>query len=162
MATSQPSPDMASSVLPTGDMAIDQVRTLLNRVPALQHPSDLDLLVFFAKHPRTLLSTEEIARLLGYSINETARSLEVLIAAGFVTRTQKQNRTRPVRMYAFAPGDEIGAVLTALVVQASTRDGRVALRFALTDSGAAAMPRTGDRVDRNQDATMIATEGGEA
>jgi len=121
-------------------MPADEVRTLLDRVPALQHPSDLDLLVFFAKHPHTLLSTEEIARLLGYPVNETARSVDVLIAAGFVTRTQKQNRTRPVRMYVFEPGDEIGGVLTALMVQASTRDGRMALRFALADSRAAAMP----------------------
>jgi predicted transcriptional regulator len=140
-------------------MAADQVRTLLDRVPALQYPSDLDLLVFFAKHSHTLLSTEEIAEQLGYPTKEIARSLDVLIAAGFVTRKQKQNRTRPVRMYVFAPGDEIGSVLTALVTQASTRDGRVALRLALTDSRAAAMPAIDDRVDRNQDPAMIATEG---
>jgi DNA-binding MarR family transcriptional regulator len=120
----------------------DQARTLLHRVPALQHPSDLDLLVFFAKHPHTLLSTEHIARLLGYPIKEIARSLDALLAAGLVTRAQQQNRTRCARMYVFSPTDETGDVLAALVEQASTREGRVALRVALTNSLAAATPPT--------------------
>jgi predicted ArsR family transcriptional regulator len=130
-------------------MTPDQVHALLDRVPALQHPSDLDLLVFFAKHPHTLLSTEEIARLLGYPIKEIGRSLDGLIAAGFVTRAQKQNRTRPARMYAFVPRDKTGDAVGALVERASTRDGRVALRLALTDSQAAAMPTADDSVEHN-------------
>ena len=66
-------------------MQIDPARTLLDRIPALQRPCDLDLLVFFAKHPRTLIASEHLARLLGYKLNEIAQSLEGLLAAGLLT-----------------------------------------------------------------------------
>ena len=73
---------------------IDHARTLLNRVPAaVQHACDLDLVVFFARHSRTLMTGEDLARLLGYEIKEVAKSLEVLLKAGLLTRAQ----TRPAQ-----------------------------------------------------------------
>lgn len=108
---------------------MDHARTLLKGIPAVQHPCDLDLLVFFAKHPRTLLSSQQLARILGYELNEIARSRDALIAAGLVTRTQ--DRTRSARMYVFAiEGTNIES-LPAVVELASTRPGRLALRQAL-------------------------------
>ena len=115
-------------------MKMDHARTLLDRVPALQRPCDLDLLVFFARHPRTLMASEQFARLLGYQRNEIARSLDVLLAAGLLTRTQ--NPTRPARMYMFATGGTNSGSLPAVVEFASTREGRLALRRALTRSPA--------------------------
>lgn len=109
---------------------MDQALTLLNRVPTLQRPCDLDLLVFFAKHPRTLMASEQLARLLGYQLNEIARSLDVLIEAGLLTRTQ--NPIRPARMYVFATDGRNAGWLSAFVELASTREGRLALRLALT------------------------------
>ena len=114
----------------------DPARTLLERLPALQRPCDLDLLVFFAQHMRTLMSSEQLARLLGYPIKEIARSLDALIAAGLLTRTQ--NPVRPARMYVFATGGANGGSLSAVVAYASTREGRLALRGALTYSPAGA------------------------
>ena len=111
---------------------IDQARTLLTRIPALERPCDLDLFVFFAKHPRTLMASDQLARLLGYQLNEIARSLDVLLAAGLLTRTQ--NLTRPVRMYVFATGGTNGGSVPAVVELASTREGRLALRRVLTHS----------------------------
>jgi hypothetical protein len=108
----------------------DQARTLLNRIPALQRPCDLDLLVFFAKHPRILMSSEQLAQLLGYQLNEVARSLEALLAARFVTRTQ--NPARLTRLYAFVTDGTNGGLLLEVVEFASTREGRLALRRALT------------------------------
>jgi hypothetical protein len=113
---------------------IDHARTLLNRIPALQRPCDLDLLVFFAKHSRALLASEQLAQLLGYQLNEIARSLDVLLAAGFLTWTQ--NPARLARMYVFATNGTTGESLSAVVELASTRDGRLALRRALTRSPA--------------------------
>ena len=110
------------------------VRTLLERLPALQRPCDLDLLVFFAQHQRTLMSSEQLARLLGYQLKEIARSLDALIAAGFLTRTQ--NPIRLARMYAFTTGGANGGSLSAVLACASTREGRLALRRALTGSPA--------------------------
>jgi hypothetical protein len=113
-------------------MSVDEARILLNRIPALEPQSDLDLLVFFARHTRTLMTSEQLGRLLGYRLNEIARSLDVLLAAGLLTRTQ--NPTRPARMYAFAPADVVGGWLPVFLGLASTRDGRLALRRALAPS----------------------------
>ena len=112
----------------------DPARALLRRLPALQRPCDLDLLVFFAQHARTLMSSEQLARLLGYQLKEIARSLDALIAAGFLTRTQ--NPVRLARMYVFTTGGANGGSLSAVVEFASTREGRLALRRALTLSPA--------------------------
>ena len=112
----------------------DPAGRLLERLPALQRPCDLDLLMFFAQHGRTLMSSEQLARLLGYPLNEIARSLDALIAAGLLTRTQ--NPVRPARMYVFTPGGANGGSLSAVVARASTREGRLALRRALTGSPA--------------------------
>ena len=109
---------------------MDYAHTLLARIPALQRPCDLDLLVFFARHPRTLLTSERLARLLGYQLKEIAQSLEVLLGAGFLTRTQ--DPARPARMYVFAPGVSNGESLPTIVEFASTRQGRLALRRAVT------------------------------
>ncbi len=110
---------------------MNEARVLLDRLPALERPCDLDLLVFFARHPRTLMRSEQLARLLGYELNEIARSLDTLLRAGLLTRAQ--NRTRPVRMYVFAAGGSYDEVPT-LVELASAREGRLALRRALTGS----------------------------
>jgi hypothetical protein len=116
---------------------MDHARALLNGIPALRCSCDLDLLVFFAKHSRALLSSEQLARLLGYELTEIARSLSVLVAAGYLTRSQKQNRVSPARMYVFSTDAMDGGPLSAIVRFASSRDGRLALRLALASSPAA-------------------------
>jgi len=112
----------------------DPAGRLLERLPALQRPCDLDLLVFFANHPRTLMSSEQLAQLLGYQLNEIARSLDALLAARFLTRTQ--NPARLARMYALVTNGADGGSLLAVVEFASIREGRLALRRALTLSPA--------------------------
>ena len=110
---------------------LDHARTLLNRIPAtVQHTSDLDLLVFFARHSRTLMTSGDLARLLGYQIKEIAKSLEVLLKAGLLTRTQ--NPTSARRLYVFETGGTNSAWLPAFVEFASTREGRMDLSRALT------------------------------
>lgn len=42
----------------------EHARRLLDRIGVLGHPSDLDLLIFFARHPRSLLASEHLATLL--------------------------------------------------------------------------------------------------
>jgi len=125
---------------------MDDTRTLLTRTPAIQSPCDLDLLVFFAKHQRTLLTSEHLARLLGYPLKEIAQSLDVLLGAGFLTRTQ--NPTHSSRMYVFTPDNPNGGALSALVALASTREGRLALRRAVTHSTAGRTGGDEPRSDR--------------
>ena len=109
---------------------MDDARTLLNHIPALQRPCDLDLLVFFARHWRALLSSEQLARLLGYPLKELARSRDALVAAGLLTRAQ--DRTRPERMYMLDPECMDDGPLPAIVTLASTPLGRLSLKRALT------------------------------
>jgi hypothetical protein len=100
-------------------------RQLLDRVAVLRSACDLDLLLFFARHPRSLLTSDEVARFLGYDLKELAASLEVLTAAGIVTRIQ--NPTQPAQLFVFMPGRIDGGALPMLLKFASTREGRVEL-----------------------------------
>lgn len=114
---------------------MDDTRTLLNLLPVLQHPCDLDLIVFFATHPRSLLSTEQLARLLGYDVCAIARSLNVLLAAGLLAGAHQP--TRPARMYVLSTDAMTDGPLPVIVALAATREGRLTLRRVLTDSPAA-------------------------
>lgn len=109
---------------------MEQARTLLSHIPELRRPCDLDLLVFFARHTRTMMTSEDIARLLGYELKEIAKSLEILLEAGLLTKSH--NPTRARRLYVFEPGGANSAWLPAFVEFASTREGRMELRRALT------------------------------
>lgn len=111
-------------------MEHEKVHRLLDRIAVLRHSSDLDLLLFFVRHPRALLSSDQIAALLGYPVNRLGDSLDVLVTADLLLRTQRPNGV--ARLYVFA--DRVAADwLPALVGLASTRAGRLALRNALED-----------------------------
>jgi hypothetical protein len=112
---------------PTNPM--DPTRALLDHVPALRHTCDLDLLMFFARHPRALIASERLAELLGYQLSDIARSLEVLLDEGLLQRTQ--NPARAARLYVLAIDGAHHAWLAAFVELGSTRQGRLALRRAL-------------------------------
>lgn len=117
----------------------DEARTLLNRVEALGHPCDLDLLIFFVKHPNTLMASEQLASFMGYDVNQLAQSLEVLVDAGLVTRSQ--TRARVTRMYTLSQGGIHQGWLPALIALASTRPGRLALISILKTRSSAAGAR---------------------
>ena len=132
---------------------MDDAPTLLSRIPALQRPCDLDLLVFFARHWRALLSSEQLARLLGYPLREIARSRDALVAAGLLTRVQ--DPTRAERLYVFESGGVHDGPIPAIVKLASTPRGRWSLREALqaanhTTEHDARPPRDGVSSKRNR------------
>lgn len=107
----------------------DDAQILLGRIEALRHPCDLDLLIFFVKHPNTLMASEQLAAFMGYDISQLASSLEVLLGAGLLTRSQ--TRAQVARLYVLATGGIHGGWLPALVTLASTPAGRLALIKAL-------------------------------
>ena len=107
----------------------DDARRVLDQIPELRHPCDLDLLVFFARHRHSLLTSEQLAVWLGYGSKHIADSLELLLKAGFITRTQ--NPTHAARMYVFDSSGTSGGWLPSLFEAASTREGRLALLDAL-------------------------------
>ena len=108
-------------------MKSDQIARLFDSI-GVRHPGDLDLLLFFVRHPRALLTNDQIAALLGYDVTQLGQSLEVLLAAKLVMRTQLP--TRAAQMYVFAASGPDGW-LPSLVELASTREGRLAMRDAL-------------------------------
>jgi hypothetical protein len=116
----------------------EDARRVLDQVGVLRQRSDLDLLIFFARHPRTLLTSEQLATFLGYELPQIAASLELLLDAGYLTRTQ--NRAHAARLYVFSVGAGTGGWLPALLELASTREGRLILLSHLSD-GAAETPR---------------------
>lgn len=104
---------------------------LLDRIGVLRHACDLDMLLFFSRHPRTLATTEDLAALIGYDIQQIARSLDVLIGGGLVQRSS--NRTHAARMYSLAQSGPAGGWLLELLGHASKREGRAAALAALTE-----------------------------
>jgi hypothetical protein len=105
-----------------------RARQLLHAVE-ISHLCDLDLLVFLARHPRTLLASEQLAGLIGVDLPQIAESLETLVRSGFLKRTARLSHSAP--MYVFAPDGPGNAPLASLVQFVSTRDGRLAIRRAL-------------------------------
>src|SRR5688572_31570263 len=86
----------------------------------MRHPCDLDLFIFFARHPHTLMGNDQLAILLGYEFKQIAVSLEILERAGLLTVSE--NPTYSARMYEFVAGDQSAAWLPDLLQLASTRE----------------------------------------
>jgi hypothetical protein len=97
------------------------VRALLDRLRSVQHACDLDLPVFFSRHPRALLTSEQLVAYLGYDGDRiayprrpdrggAAESLPGPVAAA--------------RLYVLGYGPPPKAALASLLKIAATRDGR--------------------------------------
>ena len=97
--------------------------------PRLSHPCDLDLLRFFRRHPRALVTSEQLAACVGYDVQQVGRSLDSLIGAGLVTRSQTPKSS--ARMYVLTSGGTHGGWLKSLLEVAATQEGRRALLQAL-------------------------------
>ena len=96
----------------------------------LGHPCDLDLLRFFRRHPRALLTSEQLAACVGYDVQQVDRSLDGLIGAGLVTRSQTPKVS--ARMYVLTSGGTHDGWLKSLLEVAATQEGRRALLETLT------------------------------
>ena len=114
---------------------------LLDSIGALRHPCDLDLLLFFHRHPRAILTSERLSAYVGYDLNQLARSLDLLTNAGLVERSQ--NPTHAARLYVLKT-PETGWLRSVLDI-ASTREGRQNLIHSMKEAAEqeAADQRTG-------------------
>src|SRR5688500_17990791 len=113
----------------TRGMNRENARRLLDQIGVLRHACDLDLLLFFARHPRSLLASGALATFLGYGLAQVAGSLDVLLDAGLLTRTQTPMHA--ARLYVFSIGGTTAEWLPSLLQHASTRAGRQTLIDAL-------------------------------
>src|SRR5581483_3840065 len=107
------------SVPSTTQLHAAEIRRLLTRTSLIRNSCDLDLLVFFHRHPRTLLTSEQIAAFVGRDMKVVAEALETFIAAGFVERLH--NPTHAARMYLLVVHGPEGKDLNRLLELACTR-----------------------------------------
>jgi hypothetical protein len=99
-----------------------EIAGLLAGNPVVADACDLDLLVFLYRHPRTLLTNEQLAAFVGYDMKQIARAIDAFIGAGLLERTQ--NTMHAARMYLLLlEGPQTGGLKT-LLEMASTRQGR--------------------------------------
>ena len=94
----------------------------------LREPTELDLLLFFLRHPRVVLSSEQLARYVGHEVPHVARALEVLLGAGLLRRVLCQGAAG--RMYVLA-ADQSAGWLEPVERLCATPNGRRALRATL-------------------------------
>jgi len=103
-------------------MKVQDLRSMLDRMPGIRHACDVDLLVFFYRHPRALLAREQLTAYLGYERDQAVKSLERLIKAGFVTRSQNPSRT--ARLYVLQLDALPDGLLSRFLEIAAMRQGR--------------------------------------
>ena len=104
-------------------MTLRRIGDLLDRIGCLKHPCDLDLLLFFDRHPRAFLIRERLAEYVGYDLTQVEDSLETLITAGLLRRSP--GSTHPAQLYVLTRGSTLGGWLSSLLRIAATREGRL-------------------------------------
>ncbi|MGH8526855.1 MAG: hypothetical protein ACREXY_22405 [Gammaproteobacteria bacterium] len=119
----------------------EEIKRLLARTPVIQNACDLDLLIFLHRHPRTLLTSEQLAAFVGYNLKEIARALEAFIDAGLLGRMAQQS-LHAARLYLLLLDGPQGPGLSTLLEFARTREGRLAILKTL-NGGGASQERTG-------------------
>lgn len=100
----------------------EEIKRLLARTSMIRNSCDLDLLVFLHRHPRTLLTNEQIAAFVGHDMKLVAEALDAFIAAGFVERLHNPTHAAPMNLLV-VHGPQ-GKGLKELLELASTRQGR--------------------------------------
>ena len=108
----------------------DSVAVRLVEATGLRDACDLDLLLFFSRHPRVVLSSEQLAAYVGYDLQLVARALDLLLGAGLLKRTLNQGA--PGRMYVLEV-DHAEEWLEPLRRLCATPDGRNALKVLLKE-----------------------------
>lgn len=110
--------EKSSTTLPK----LEETKRLLAHIPVMRSACELDLLMFLHRHPRALLTNEQLAAFVGYDIKQVAQAVDAFIDAGLLKRTQ--NSMHAARMYLLVLDGPQGGGLTALLKLASTRQGR--------------------------------------
>lgn len=111
------------NIQPTDSSAVRLVEAA-----GLRDACDLDLLLFFSRHPRVVLSSEQLAAYVGYELPQVARALDLLLGAGLLKRMLNQGASG--RMYVLEV-DHAEAWLEPLQHVCATSDGRNALKVLL-------------------------------
>ena len=103
-------------------MDTDELGSLLDSIGTIRHACDLDLLLFFNRHPRALLTVEQLVIRLGYEPQRVAKSIEAMTAAGLLTQFAASSRA--TRLYILEVRGVQGGYLSSLAKIAASRAGR--------------------------------------
>ena len=106
------------------------VSRLVARVQVIEDACHLDLLLFLYRHPRALLTSEQLAGFVGYSLKDVAKALDAFVEAGLLERTAQQTE-HAARMFLLLLDAPDGDDVRALLELASTRSGRQSILEAL-------------------------------
>jgi hypothetical protein len=117
-----------------GETRLEVAKRLLARAPFIQNACDLDLIVFLHRHPRTLVTSEQLAGFVGYGLQEIANALDAFIEAGLLERTSQQS-SHAARMFVLLPEGPQRDGARALLELGSTREGRESILAALKGRG---------------------------
>jgi hypothetical protein len=96
----------------------------------IREACEFDLLLFFARHPRVVLRTEQIATYVGHEVQHVARALEQMLAASLLK--QGLSPGAGGTMYVLA-ADHLKEWLEPVRRLCATPDGRHALRTLLKE-----------------------------
>lgn len=116
----------------TSRPSMEDIKQLLARASVIRSACELDLLVFFYRHPRALLTSEQVAAFLGYDMKKIAKAIEAFVEEGLLERTQ--NPAHAARLYVLMLNGPQRGGLISLLNLASTRQGRQDI-LALLGSG---------------------------
>lgn len=106
----------------------DPLAVWLVEAAGLRDACDLDLLLFFSRHPRVVLSSEQLAAYVGYELQQVARALDLLLGAGLLKRTLNQGASGRMYVLEVDPAEEWLGPLRRVC---ATSDGRNALKVLL-------------------------------
>ena len=113
---------------------------MLERIPYIRRACDLDLLLFFHRHPCALLTSEQLLAYLGYDREQVAKSLEGLIEGGLLRRSQ--NPSHAARLYILELHGPPAELLSSLLKITGAREGRLEV-MRLLESGNDRAPDSG-------------------
>ena len=110
------------------ELPIDPAAVPLVEAAGLRDTCDLDLLLFFSRHPRVVLSSEQLATYVGYDVQHVARALDFLLGRGLLKRTL--HARAPGQMYVLEV-DHAEEWLESLRQLCATPEGRNSLKALL-------------------------------
>jgi hypothetical protein len=114
------------------------LRSMLDRIRCIRHACDLDLLLFFVRHPRALLNGEQLGANPGYGLEQTAASLDSLINAGLLQRSRSSSHA--ACLYVMEPDRlQAGPLASFLQIVATPEGRRSVMRLLESGSGRASI-----------------------
>jgi hypothetical protein len=126
------------------------LRSMLDRVRCIRCACDLDLLLFFHRHPCSLLASDRIFAHLGYAFQQAALSLDGLVDSGVLTRSR--GRSGAACLYVLETRGLGGDALSSLLRIAATPAGRQGLMRLLKSGSGEHVASPGGRMSADRSA----------